>query len=102
MRKLRAGDEPQVGGDDVAGLEQHDVARHELGGRHGMTLASIADHARLQRRELLQRPQRLLGAVLLEEAERRVQHHDGEDGDGVLDLADEARDDARPRSAARS
>ena len=39
--------------------------------------------------------QRLLGAILLHEADHRVEHDDGENGDGVLDLADEAGDDRR-------
>ncbi len=86
--------EAQVGRDHAARLEQHEVARHEIGRRHRHDRA-VANHASLQCCELLQRPQRLLGAILLDEADDRIQHDDGEDGGGVLDLADESGDDRR-------
>ena len=84
-------EEPQVGGHQVAGAQQHDVARHQLGDvhRHGgpsrRMSGPVADAG-------VQRLDDTLGAILVEEAEADAQGDDGQDDDRVRALADhEAR-----------
>ena len=75
-------DDPAVRGDEVAGLERDDVARHELLGRDLPQLA-VAAHACLDDHHLLERRHRGRGLALLAEAQVRVedrqqdQHHAG-------------------------
>ena len=80
-------EEARVGGDEVAALEQEDVATHHLGRGHHDGVA-VAHDARPRRRQAGERRDRALGAVLLEEADQGVQDDDGEDGDAVDPLAD--------------
>ena len=65
-------EQPRVGGDGVARLEQQDVSRHDLARLDERSL-SVAHHARLVGRELAQRLERALGAPLLERADDGVQ-----------------------------
>ena len=60
--------------------------------RHLGHLACAPD-AHQGHRQLLQSSHRLLGAILLDEAEDRVEHDDREDRDGVFDIADQRGDD---------
>jgi hypothetical protein len=77
----------------VAGLQEQHVARHHLGGgdEHRSPVAPDAGARRAHRAE---REERSLGAVLLEEADHRVQDHDRRDGDGVRALAQDDGDAA--------
>ena len=84
-RHLVLADEPGVGRDAVALFELHDVAGHEVGDGDDRHLA-VAHHLGVGRHHLLQRLGGLLGAVLLKEADGRVEQHDADDGDGDVDL----------------
>jgi hypothetical protein len=84
----------QVRRDDVARLDDHHVAGHQAAG-HDLGHLPVADHARVRRTQLAQRGHRLLRAVFLHEADHGVQHHDHHDGDRILGLAHQARDDRR-------
>ena len=88
-------DEAQVGRDDVAGVEPDDVTGHELRRRDDRRLAAADDPGR-RARHPLERVHRLLGPVLLDEADDPVEDDDGEDDDRVLQVADRRRDDRRP------
>ena len=85
-------DEPAVGRDSVARLEQHDVAGDELFGADSVSIA-VAHDGRSRCRELLERLEGLLGAVLLHEAEHAVEQQDREDRDRFEHLALDRRDD---------
>lgn len=90
--QLRNVDEPQVGRDLVARLQQHDVARHEHGGRHHLHQPA-AQHGGVGRRQLAQRRHGLVGAPGLHKADNGVEHHDDEDHQRVCDLTHQPRDD---------
>ena len=78
-------------------VQQHDVARNQLLGQDALFL-TIAQHARVVRDQLLQRLGRLLGAELLPEAERAVDHIDHPDGHAELGhLGHEGCDAAHPQ-----
>jgi len=81
-------DQAQVSRDHVPGCEQDDVTRHQL--RRG----DLADPAGSQdpdawRGHRLERGHRLLGAVLLDEADQAVEPHNGEDDHGVLQVTND-------------
>ena len=70
----------QVGRHAVARLEQHHVAGHELARQPTVMRARRrAARAARGRDQLADRVERLLGLALLEEADDRVDQHDGED-----------------------
>ena len=84
-----------VGGHDVAGLDLHDVAGHELLGGQQAERA-VAAHPRLDDHHLRQRRHRRRGLALLAEPEHRVEQREQQDHDpraGLLDRVD--RDHAR-------
>ena len=73
-------DESEVGGNAIAGLDQHDVAGHDLRRRHADALAvphdvgTGGDH-------VADGGERILGLALLHEADQGVHnHHDDDDG----------------------
>jgi hypothetical protein len=80
-------DDPPIGGNPIAGVEQHDIAGHhrrrgDLGGVAVATDGGRLDEHRPQGREAR------FGPTLLDEPQDGVEHeHDGDD-DGVLQLAD--------------
>ena len=86
--------EPHVGRNDVAGLETDDITGHQLAGRNLCNLTTPHD-ASGRARHLLERGHRLLGAVVLDEPDHAVEQHDGENDEGVLEVADERCDDRR-------
>ena len=71
--------------DAVALLEHDDVAGDEVGGGDYGDV-SVADDLGVRRHELLQRLVLLLGAVLLEETDGRVEQHDCQDRDRDVDV----------------
>jgi hypothetical protein len=83
--------EAQIGGDDVAGLQQHEVARND-----GLALdldpLAAPQHGRAGRHHPHQRGDRLLRTVLLQESDGRVQDQDEADDDGILPVRDRERD----------
>jgi hypothetical protein len=84
--------DPQIGGHDHAGFEQHDVAGDDLGSRHRND-RPIAEHRRHRSRHRLQRLHGALGTVLLDAADDGVQDDDRDDRHGVVRVADHPRDD---------
>jgi hypothetical protein len=85
LRGLQGGgaDEPGVGGNGVALLDDDDVARHHLGRGHRPPLA-VAHHVGLGGRHLAKRRHRRFRAGFLDEAQDRVEQHDGENGQGLV------------------
>ena len=71
-------DQPKIGGHDVAGLEQHHVAGHQLD-RGDLDHPAIAVRPDRRHGEPAQRGDGPLGPVLLDEPEQREQHHDRAD-----------------------
>ena len=69
LRRLQRGglDQPRVGRNGVAFLDEDDVARHELARRDALPCA-VADDVGVRRRHLAQRRHRLFGARLLDVA----------------------------------
>lgn len=80
--------EPDVGGDRVPGLDLDEIPGHELSGRHHRRLAASHDGGG-GRAEGPQGVHRLLGRVLLEEADHHVEQDNGGD-DAALDVAPDA------------
>ena len=92
--QLRNLDQPQVGRNLVARLQQHDVARHQRRGGHHLH-GSAAQHRGVRRRQLAQRRHGLVGAPGLNKADDGIEHHDHQDDQRVGDLPHQARDDGR-------
>ena len=87
-------EQAQVGRHDVAGFEPDDVAGHQLPRGQFLQFAVAADaHARAG--QLLEGGHGLLGAVFLDEPQHAEQHDDGQDGDGLGDVAEEQGQDRR-------
>ena len=74
---------PGVGGDGRALLDREQVARHDLGRRHGGALA-VAHDERRRGGHPLEAGERALGALLLHEPEGGVRDHDGEDRERLV------------------
>ena len=92
----RGQDDPSVGGDPVAGLDQHDVAGHQLPGVDLDRLA-VPTHPRDGLHHLRQRLDALLGLRLLAQPDHGVEdgeagQHDGRAGLAGDDLVDDGRD----------
>ena len=75
--------QPCVGGNGVALLDQDDVARHDLGGIDASPL-SVAQDVSVRRSHLAQCGQRGLGSRFLDIAHERIQQHDRGDGQGLV------------------
>jgi hypothetical protein len=71
-----------IGRDDVTLGEHDQVARHHLGRAH-VALLAVADQPRHGRGQLPQRRHRPIGAHLLGNPDRGVDHHDQQDDRGV-------------------
>ena len=84
-------EEPQVRGDPVTGCEQDDVARHEVPRRH-LHLLPCAQGARHRRRHALERLERPLRPVLLDEAQEDREQDDHGDGDRLRGVPERCRD----------
>ena len=84
-------DQAAVGRDRVALGEQDHVARHELLGSE-LGGGPVTQRARVRRQHPLQSLGGALGAVLLREADHRVEQHHGEDGDRDLEVGRVALD----------
>jgi len=92
--QVHALDDAPVGGDEVAHLEQHDVARHEFA-RGEFAHDAGAAHAHDGGGEFLECGKRALGAIVLRETECRVEQDDRQDRDRVGLLAEVGGDDTR-------
>ena len=73
---------PGIGGHQVAGTQQHHVARNQLGHRE-LARRSVAQHGRGQRHFQRQPLGALPGTVLLHEIQRHAHEHDQRDDDGA-------------------
>ena len=80
--QIDALDQTQIRWHIVPGLQQDDVARHDLAPGNRQLLA-VADDLRLRRGHLLQRRQRLLCLGLLNHTHHGVEQHDKQNGDRV-------------------
>ena len=80
--------DPHVRRNDVAGLEQDDVARHERGCGDGQDVPVAAD-SRSRSRRLAERLERALAAVLRDDVRSDDRQQGDEDEDAVAHLADE-------------
>ena len=91
---FQAGDfqQPNVGRDDVAQFQLHDVAGHERDDVHGDGLA-VAHHDRLMSDLGVQRLGRLLRPVLVDEPEPDRHGDDPPDDHGIAALTDEVGGD---------
>jgi hypothetical protein len=88
--EVRGLDQPEIGGHHAAGLDHHDVARHQLD-RRDLGRPTVPDDAHDRHRESTQRGDRPFGPVLLQKAERREQHDDRSDRPGLEELAEHQR-----------
>ena len=82
----------RVGRTAIAGGEQDHVAGHQVARRDAGLLA-VAQDGGVGRGHALQGLDRLLGAVLLDEAEHHREEHDDRDGDRLDLVAEEGRQD---------
>ena len=83
----------QVSRNDIAGLQHDQIARHQLAGRYRVQLA-LAQYLRGGTRQSPERCDGALRPVFLHKADDRVQHHDDDDGDGIGDIPEQARNQA--------
>ena len=84
-------EEPQVGGHAVTGLEQHDIARHQILGGNPQ-LASVAPHGRLRGHHPAERLDGFLRLGLLEKSDHRVDQHHAENHRRIHPLAEQRGD----------
>ena len=77
-----AAGEAHIRGDHAAERQLHHIARHQLGRGHGLPRA-VAPDRRVQREPRLQRGEGRLGAALLKQPERGVEHQETGDDRGL-------------------
>ncbi len=82
-------DDPTIGRYPVTGLDQHEVARHEVVNGHELR-PTVPPDTRRRAGHLTQRRKAAFRAELLDEAEHRVDGQNDRDDSGVLPIADEA------------
>ena len=87
-------DQAYVGRNRVARLEHHHIARRERA-RGDLPRRPVAHDAHRGHRQLLERGNGPLGAVLLKEAEQSEEHDDRENGARFEVLAEDEREDGR-------
>jgi len=88
-------DEAGVGRDAIPRFQEKDVAGDELPGGD-LPDPPVPPHLHNGGGKAGERRHRLFGAVLLEEAEHRVQEDDGDDRDGVHEVAQQRGDGGGP------
>ena len=79
--------QPEVRRYAIAGFQQHQVAAHQLGGRQALDEV-VAAHAAFQAEHSANRPHRLLGLALLNEADQRVDQRHGKDDQAIQPFAE--------------
>ena len=89
--KVERPEEPGVGGDVVAALQDDPVAGHEVAGRDRLQ-PSFPEDLGQGGRESLEGRDRTFGPLLLDEADDAVQQHDGQDRQRVDHIAHQAGD----------
>jgi hypothetical protein len=75
-------DHPAIGGDDVAGSQDHDITDDDVFGRHG-DFGAVTPHLHLDLDLGEESVDGDAGAVLLPEAQHPAGHDDGEDDDPI-------------------
>ena len=85
-------DQPEVGGNIAAGINQDDVAGNQVLGIDLPNLAVAPDQC-MRGRQLLEGGDGLFRLVFLKNADGGVQQHDQQDDHGVGVFADEQRND---------
>ena len=85
-------EDTQVRRQRVPRLQKYDVPGYKRFRRHDL-LAAVTNHHGVECGHTLQRRHGTIGPVLLYESHRRVEHDYAEDHDGILDVADDARND---------
>ena len=90
--QLRRIDDAQIGRDDVAAFQEHDVAWHEIGGGDDRGL-SASSHGGLGGAHLAKGLHRARGFQLGDEAEQRIDDQDGENGAGLDPFTESERSD---------
>ena len=93
-REIDRLDQSSVGGDPVAGAEEHDIAWHELPRRDDGFVA-VAQHTGRRGGHAPQGLDRPFRAVLLDEAEQHGEQHDDRDDHGFESVAEQSRDERR-------
>jgi hypothetical protein len=93
--EVRHLEQPEVGGDDGARLELHDVAGHQVD-RRDLTWPAVADDADARDRQRPERRDGPLGAVLLHDAEEGEEDDDRTDRPGLEPLAERQGEQGRP------
>ena len=78
----------RVGGNPVAGAQEHHVARHQVARRNDDFLC-VAQHVCDGRRHFPQRLERLPGTMFLDKAEQHREQHDHGDDDGLEGVTEE-------------
>ena len=86
--------EPEVGGNAVAGFGQHDVADHEAFGGNGQP-PPVAQDRGLARQHRANGLERLFRPPFLNESDRRIDEDDGEDDHGVESVTQQDGDERR-------
>ena len=87
-------DQSQIGRNHIPDPQMHDITRDELrDGDPGRSALAIDNGQMLDLG--MQLLDRLLGAVLVEEAQTDAHHHDRADDQRLRQLADRGRDDGR-------
>ena len=99
--EIRGAEDATVGGDDVAGLQDDEVAVDELVGRYGVLGAVAADAYEPARHRRAQSVDRLLGTQSLRRADDRVDAEHAGDEHAVAHRAGDGRERAHRRRAAR-
>lgn len=83
-------DQPAVGGNNIAGGELHDIARHQLLEMQ-LALAPRAENQRFRRHRAAERIDGVLRAYLLHEVERNAERDDGDDDEEAGRVAGKRR-----------
>ena len=81
--QVAAGNQPRIGGNLVALLNEHDVARHKVFGQN-LYLVAVTHDARIRWQHFLQGFARLAGSEFLNKTENAVDDVDEPDGDAEL------------------
>ena len=90
--EIRRGDEPTIRRHDVPRFQEHQVADHEVM-RRDVQCVSVATHSDAGNGQLFQRGNRPLRSEVLLKANHGIQHDDGQNRDGVLEVPEGGRDD---------
>ncbi len=92
--EIGAVDQFQIGGNDIAELDQHDVAGHEQLCLNILP-GAVALDARLQRKALLQQGDGIVGLEFLPEADACIDEQHRENDDEIVPMAEPGRERRR-------